>query len=225
MQQATLLDIFTATGGATSWHSAYPYPMPVTYRWGNLTSEAGLPAHCTWRGVYCCLPAASLPAPFSAPAGNVIDPTQPLPYPATVPPACSTAYGVAALLFGYTNLTGILPDLAGLGSSLEVPPCPLRAMQAAQRRLRDRGGAAQVLDLSGVPWLAGLTQACAVRRNCLAGTDAGACSELAEREHRQPGQLDAAAHRDCGGRPTAWPASWPSQRPCRRWAVLCSSTR
>ena len=143
-QQAALVDLFQATGGP-DWHYPLAAAVPSNYRWLNTTPQAGRPAHCFWwvppaeppaashappltlrsrgrRGVFCCLPISSLPPdPWSAlPYAAVIDPSQPVPFPASPAAPCSVPGGVAALVLSSLNLTGVLPDLSGLGASLEV---------------------------------------------------------------------------------------------------------
>ena len=171
-QQATLVDLFQSTGGP-DWHSPLAAAVPGDYKWLNTTPQAGLPAHCSWwvpppeppvashapaptlrsrgrRGVFCCLPISSLPPdPWSAlPYAAVIDPLQPVPFPASPAAPCSVPGGVAALVLSGLNLTGVLPDLSGLGASLEVQAAAFLPHPAWACTPPDCG-AVQVLDLSG----------------------------------------------------------------------------
>ena len=150
-QQTTLLRLYEATGGAT-WFSQYPAAVPATYRWLNTTADvAGYPAHCSWRGVYCCLPTRLLPAdPWSQlPFVNVIDPSQPVPFPAYPAAPCAVPLGVAAVVLSTVNMTGSLPDLGGLRASLEVLRLCVQLALPTDGKVLRRGVRAQVLDLSG----------------------------------------------------------------------------
>ena len=73
------------------------------------------------QGVYCCIETALLPAPYSElPFPLVVDFTGLTPFPAVPPAPCSVLLGVHAVSLIGLGLTGALPDLSGLNSSLEV---------------------------------------------------------------------------------------------------------
>ena len=115
-QQQALSALYLATGGDT-WVSTTAIIVEPK-GWPNTTSPGtGLPAHCYWTGVYCCVPSglpAGLPQLVMHPnkAGN--------PYPSAKLVACSVLLGVATLSLSHTNLTGSIEslDLSALNGSL-----------------------------------------------------------------------------------------------------------
>lgn len=71
--------------------------------------------------MFCCIPVSALPAPYSLlPTPLIVDITGLTPFPAVPPAPCSVLLGVHAVSLIGLNLTGPLPDLSGLNSTLEV---------------------------------------------------------------------------------------------------------